>query len=142
MIVVIGVLVFWMVMWWLNQRLVAIDTGTNAALAWGINLAVPGIFGVTLLVLWEGITRGLEVPTVLLPPPSMIWERITNSLPILWADFQQTFLKAVLAGYVLGSADCYRSATSFPRFRSSVSRRSWSCGSASTGSPRPRSSSS
>ena len=24
----------------------------------------------------------------------MIWDRITNSLPILWADFQQTFMKA------------------------------------------------
>ncbi len=102
MMVVIGALVFWVAMWWLNQRLVAIDAGTNVALAYGINLAVPSIFGITLLVLWEGVTRGLEVPTVLLPPPSMIWERIVNSLPILWADFQQTFLKAVLAGYVLG----------------------------------------
>ena len=55
-------------------------------------------------MLWEGIVRGLEVPSVLLPPPSMIWERITNSLPILWADFQQTFLKAVLAGYLMGCA--------------------------------------
>ncbi len=32
----------------------------------------------------------------------MIWERITNSLPILWADFKQTYLKAVIAGYVMG----------------------------------------
>ena len=102
MTIVIGALVFWMVMWWLNQMLVTIDAGTNIALARGINLAVPFIFGVTLLVLWEGVTRGLDVPTVLLPPPSMIWERIVTSLPILWADFQQTFLKAVLAGYVLG----------------------------------------
>jgi NitT/TauT family transport system permease protein len=42
------------------------------------------------------------VPAVLLPPPSMIWERITNSVPTLWADFRQTYLKAVVAGYVLG----------------------------------------
>jgi NitT/TauT family transport system permease protein len=39
---------------------------------------------------------------VLLPPPSAIWQRIIVSLPILWADFQQTFLKAVLIGYALG----------------------------------------
>ena len=102
MTAVIAVLAFWLAMWWLNQRLVTIDAGANVVLARGINLAVPFIFGVTLLVLWEGITRGLDVPTVLLPPPSMIWERIVTSLPILWADFQQTFLKAVLAGYVLG----------------------------------------
>ncbi|NNF80528.1 MAG: ABC transporter permease [Rhizobiales bacterium] len=102
MILVIASLVFWLAMWWLNQRLVSVDTGTNQSLARTINLAVPVVFGITLLVLWEGITRGLNVPTVLLPPPSMIWERLINSLPILWADFQQTFLKAVLAGYVLG----------------------------------------
>ncbi|MCP5074098.1 MAG: ABC transporter permease [Rhodobacteraceae bacterium] len=99
---VIASLAFWLAMWWLNQRLVSVDTGTNQSLAQAINLAVPVVFGITLLVLWEGVTRGLNVPTVLLPPPTMIWERLINSLPILWADFQQTFLKAVLAGYVLG----------------------------------------
>jgi len=102
MTLVIAALVFWLAMWWLNQRLVAVDTGTNQTLGTVIDLAVPFIFGVTLLTIWELVVRGLEVPSVLLPPPSMIWERITNSLPILWVDFQQTFLKAVLAGYILG----------------------------------------
>jgi len=102
MSMVIAALVFWLAMWWLNQRLVAVDTGQNQSLARLINLIVPFIFGLTLFVIWELIVRGLEVPTVLLPPPSMIWERITNSLPILWQDFQQTFLKAVIAGYFLG----------------------------------------
>jgi NitT/TauT family transport system permease protein len=37
-----------------------------------------------------------------LPPPSMIWQRLVGSLPVLAADFQQTFLKAVLIGYALG----------------------------------------
>lgn len=99
---IIAALVFWLSMWWLNQRLVAIDTGTDLLKARVINLAVPLIFGATLFVIWELVVRGLEVSTVLLPPPSMIWERITNSLPILWQDFQQTFLKAVLAGYIMG----------------------------------------
>jgi NitT/TauT family transport system permease protein len=102
MSLVVAALVFWLTMWWLNQRLVAVDTGQNQTLARIINLVVPLIFGVTLFVIWELVVRGLEVPTVLLPPPSMIWERITNSLPILWQDFQQTFLKAVIAGYILG----------------------------------------
>ncbi|MEL6750796.1 MAG: ABC transporter permease [Pseudomonadota bacterium] len=94
-------LAFWIFAWWLNQRLVAIDTGHNLALSRAIGLAVPLIFGLTLFVLWELIVRGLDVPTVLLPPPSMIWERITNSTDILAADFVQTF-KAVFAGYILG----------------------------------------
>ncbi|MEM8648679.1 MAG: ABC transporter permease, partial [Pseudomonadota bacterium] len=101
MTLVLSALIFWVAMWWLNQRLVAVETD-NGGLARIINLAVPFIFGITLFVMWELIVRGLNVPSVLLPPPSMIWERIINSLPILWADFQQTFLKAVLAGYVLG----------------------------------------
>ncbi len=102
MTLVLSALIFWVAAWWLNQRLVRIDTATNVALARTINLAVPLIFGITLFVIWELVVRGLKVPSVLLPPPSMIWERIINSLPILWADFQQTFLKAVIAGYVLG----------------------------------------
>jgi NitT/TauT family transport system permease protein len=68
-----------------------------------VGLVIPLIFGLTLLFLWEVLTRGLGVPPILLPPPSQIGMRIANSLPILAADFQQTFLKAVLAGYVMGS---------------------------------------
>ena len=101
-LLLIATLLFWFAMWWLNQRLVRIDTGTNTTAQRGINLLVPLIFGVTLFVLWEGIVRALEVSPVLLPPPSAIWDRIINSLPILWADFRQTFMKAVIAGYVLG----------------------------------------
>ncbi len=60
------------------------------------------LFGLTLLALWEGITRGFDIPQVLLPAPSAIWTKMIGSGPILWADFVQTFLKAVLAGYALG----------------------------------------
>ena len=60
------------------------------------------IFGATLLFLWQAITVGAQVPTVLLPPPSMIAERFAGSLPILWADFVQTFVRAALFGYVVG----------------------------------------
>ncbi|MDD9911147.1 MAG: ABC transporter permease [Ahrensia sp.] len=101
-LLLIATLIFWIAMWWLNQRLVRVDTGTNAVAKRAIDLLVPFIFGITLFVLWEGVVRALEVSPVLLPPPSAIWERIINSVPILWADFQQTFLKAVIAGYVMG----------------------------------------
>ncbi|MDN2566569.1 ABC transporter permease [Aquibium sp. A9E412] len=95
------VILFWAAAWAVNEWLVRLKPG-SAALRRGIDIAVPALFGVTLLVVWEGLVRGFEVPTVLLPPPTMIWERITNSLPTLWADFQQTFLKAVLIGYAIG----------------------------------------
>ena len=102
MTLVIAALVFWLSAWWLNQRLVAIDTGLNRGLQHTINLGVPLLFGITLFVIWELVVRGLQVPFVLLPPPSMIGARVISSLPVLWADFQQTFLKSVLSGYVLG----------------------------------------
>ncbi|NRA89335.1 MAG: ABC transporter permease [Rhizobiales bacterium] len=97
----ISAIIFWLCAWALNQWLVK-QTSNNMFVNKGINIFVPLLFGVTLLVLWEGATQGFNVPTVLLPPPSMIWVRITSSLPILWVDFKQTFLHAVLIGYVFG----------------------------------------
>ncbi|MCR9135384.1 MAG: ABC transporter permease [Alphaproteobacteria bacterium] len=98
---VIGAVVFWIAAWLVNSWLARLrpESQTVGRL---INLAIPALFGVTLIVLWEGATRGFNIPSVLLPAPSMIWDRITASLDILWADFYQTFMKAVLAGYVLG----------------------------------------
>lgn len=58
----------------------------------GAHLLVPVLFGVTILILWEGFVRGFQVPSILqAPAPSMIWARLINSLPTLWADFSQTF---------------------------------------------------
>lgn len=91
---------FWILAWFANMALARINASGPAQTL--INLLIPALFGASLLALWEGVTQGFNVPTVLLPPPSMIWARITSSVPILWADFQQTYLKAVLAGYILG----------------------------------------
>jgi NitT/TauT family transport system permease protein len=63
---------------------------------------VPVAFGFWLLFLWEMATAGFGVPQVLLPTPSMIGVRFVNSIPILWADFFQTFVKAVITGYAMG----------------------------------------
>ena len=67
-----------------------------------VRLAVPLLFGLTILAVWELLVRGLEVPLVILPPPTMIAERFSNSLPILWEDFVQTFVKGALSGYFIG----------------------------------------
>jgi NitT/TauT family transport system permease protein len=92
--------IFWLAAWGVNQWLVSRRFKGPARRL--VDLTVPALFGVTLLVLWEGLVRGLDVPFVILPPPSAIWERLVSSVPTLWADFQQTYLKAVLAGYALG----------------------------------------
>jgi NitT/TauT family transport system permease protein len=92
---------FWLAAWLLNEWLVRVKP-SDPSRARAINIAVPIIFGVTVLVIWEGAVRGFGVPSILLPAPSMIWERLIASLPTLWADFSKNFLKAVLIGYALG----------------------------------------
>ncbi|MBZ8132910.1 ABC transporter permease [Afifella sp. IM 167] len=84
------------------MRGLAHRAGSGSLRARLISLSVPVVFGLWLLILWECIVRGAGVPTVLLPPPSDIAVRFASSLDILWADFRQTFLKAVIAGYVMG----------------------------------------
>jgi NitT/TauT family transport system permease protein len=91
-----AVLVVWLGAWWLNARLAA-----RAGSGWG-RLAPPLVFGVTLLVLWELIVRGLNVSPVLLPPPSAIAARIATSGAVLRADVVQTFFKGALSGYAIG----------------------------------------
>ena len=90
----------WLLAWVVVERLVADDAHPTLRVA--SRSMVPVLFGLTILFLWEAITRGAHVPQVILPPPSMIWARITASVPTLLADFQQTFLKAVLICYALG----------------------------------------
>ncbi|TWG94598.1 NitT/TauT family transport system permease protein [Mesorhizobium sp. J18] len=99
--ILLGALLFWACAWALNEWLVR-QKPASPAIKRLIGILVPAIFGITILVIWEGIVRGFNVPTVLLPPPSMIWTRLVSSLPTLWADFRQTFLKAVLIGYAIG----------------------------------------
>ncbi len=99
--IILFTIIFWLLAWILNNWLVKSEEKYRTLNK--INsIAVPLIFGVTLLVIWEGIVRGFNIPSVLLPPPSMIWERIINSTDILWLDFKQTFLRAVLIGYAIG----------------------------------------
>lgn len=97
----IAAVVFWLAAWALNEWLVRQHVRNPLARRIA-HVTVPLLFGITLLVLWEGIVRGFNIPSVLLPPPSAIWQRLVTSLPTLWADFRQTFLKSVITGYVLG----------------------------------------
>jgi len=68
------------------------------------------IFGLTILILWEGLVRGLNVSPVILPPPSAVAVRFAESLPILWGDFVQTAVKGALSGYLIGCAAAFATA--------------------------------
>jgi len=98
MLLVIFAFVLWGLAWWANTRLAnGPSSGTRV-----VQLLVPVIFGLTILMMWELVVRGLQVPLVILPAPSLIAARFATSLPLLWADFVQTFVKGALSGYVLG----------------------------------------
>jgi NitT/TauT family transport system permease protein len=96
-----GLAASWLFAWlFIDQLSKSIAGGAVSAT---LGLVIPLFFGLTLLVLWEILVRGLGIPHVLLPAPSQIWGQLTNSIPTLWADFQQTFLKGVLSGFALGT---------------------------------------
>ena len=98
MMYVVLALVIWAAGWWLNVRL---SNGASSD-AMVVKLAVPAIFGLTIVVVWELMVRGFEVNPVILPAPSSVIERIGQEGPILWADFKQTVLKGALVGYIFG----------------------------------------
>jgi NitT/TauT family transport system permease protein len=104
-------LIFWAAAWLLNVRL----SHSGLVRTRAGRLVVPAIFGITLLVVWEGIVRGLAVPGVILPPPSAIGARLVTELPTLWADFRQTFLKGALSGYVIGCGAAFLTAVAIDR---------------------------
>jgi NitT/TauT family transport system permease protein len=91
----------WLLAWALVSQLSAIKPRAGPA-GFLLKLAIPLIFGAWLLIFWQVIVIALQVPFVLIPPPSAIWLKLTSSVPILIADFRQTILKAVIAGYVMG----------------------------------------
>jgi len=99
----LALLACWSFAWLFVERL-SQAIRTHAVLGRWFGLLIPLIFGLALLFIWEIVTRGANVPQVLLPAPSQIWARLVTSVPTLVADFQQTFLKAVLAGYAMGCA--------------------------------------
>ncbi|HVJ32201.1 MAG TPA: ABC transporter permease [Terriglobia bacterium] len=76
-------------------------TGLPKARLWSI--LVPVIFGACLIYVWQAIIVAFEVPRVLLPAPTQIVSALIANFPTLMDDFRQTFLKAVIAGFVLGN---------------------------------------
>ncbi len=105
-------LALWLGLWALNAWLA---TGPLANRIWA-RAAVPLLFGITLLLLWEIAVRALSVPLVILPPPSLIGARFAESAPILWGDFVQTILRGALSGYVIGCGAAFVTAIAVDRF--------------------------
>jgi NitT/TauT family transport system permease protein len=99
---------FWMlvVAVWLAAAMCVMALATtrprSSALRKWLDIAVPALFGAVVFYLWEVSVRGFGVPPVLLPAPSAAAAKFASSLPILSADFVQTFVRGVLIGYAIG----------------------------------------
>lgn len=104
-------LVFWLGAWGLNAWL-ANSTWSETRL---VRIAIPVLFGVTLLVLWEGLVRAFGVSAVILPPPSAVAQTFVASTDILWEDFQQTVFKGALTGFAIGSTAAFLTAIAIDR---------------------------
>ncbi|MGR3615726.1 MAG: ABC transporter permease [Paracoccaceae bacterium] len=96
-------LIFWACAWGLNAWL------ANSAMrdTRPVRILVPVLFGVTLLVLWEGLVRGLGVSPVILPAPSVVAQTFAASTDTLWEDFQQTVFKGALTGFAIGASAAF-----------------------------------
>jgi len=105
----LGSLAFWAVAWWVNLLFAAMPRSRITA------LIVPGLFGATLLILWQGVVVGFQINPVLLPAPSAIGARFVTSIPTLWVDFVQTFIKGALSGYVIGCGAAFLTAIAVDR---------------------------
>jgi NitT/TauT family transport system permease protein len=101
-------LVAWIGGWLLNAALVRQNKGFAT-------FAIPVIFGVTILIIWHALVRGLNVPPVILPSPTAIGSALANNIPTLWADFVQTVLKSVLPGYIIGCGAAFLTALAIDR---------------------------
>jgi len=97
------VLSLWLAAWLAVDGLAAIDL-LDPRRQRLLDLGVAVTFGACVLFLWEVVTIGFGVPPVLLPSPSAIGTRFAASTAVLWADFVQTFVRAVLVGWAFGCA--------------------------------------
>lgn len=112
MTLVTAALVLWGLAWALNAWL----TGGIRHRSRAVRLTVPLVFGATILLDWELVVRGLNVPPAILPPPSRIAATFAESLPTLWGDFVQTILKGALSGLAMGVAAALVTAVLVDRF--------------------------
>ncbi len=104
-------LLFWLVAWAANVAMARSRWHASRA----VRTAVPVLFGVTILVLWEGLVRHFAVSPVILPTPSAVAARFSAETAVLWEDFSQTVLKGAFSGYLIGCAAAFLTAIAIDR---------------------------
>ncbi len=97
----LGCVAVWLAAWVLVELIVRKGPRRGWA-ARACAIAVPLVFGATVLFWWQMIVQGLGISGVILPPPSAVATRLVQSPGLFGLDFVQTF-KGLAAGFVIGS---------------------------------------
>lgn len=92
----------WFLTWYNLVELSAIKA-KNKFMELFLTIVIPLIFGSWIFFLWEVLTVGLSVPQVLLPSPSVIWRVFDGAGATFLADFNQTFVRSAIPGFIMGS---------------------------------------
>lgn len=87
---------------WRGMGLLSVITVRQRSARLLLDLGIPALFGAWLIFLWEALAIGFSVPRVLLPAPSMIGGVFGSAGATLVGDFHQTFIRAVLPGFIIG----------------------------------------
>lgn len=106
-------ILFWVVAWATNTGLAR----SRWSQARAVRIVVPMLFGLSILVLWEGVVRQFSVSPVILPAPTAIAERFSTETDVLREDWTQTVLKGALSGYVIGVLAAFLTAIAIDRSR-------------------------
>jgi NitT/TauT family transport system permease protein len=95
----LGALVLTVLTW----RAMALSAAlANAYESTAIHLSAPILLGAWTIYLWQVAVVGFDIPRVLLPPPGEIAMAMIASRHDLAADFVQTFVRAMIPGYLIG----------------------------------------
>ncbi|MXY34408.1 MAG: ABC transporter permease [Boseongicola sp. SB0664_bin_43] len=111
MTLVLAAIALLMAAWWLNMRIADSPLASSHV----GRVAVPLVFGVSVLATWELVVRGLDVPQVILPAPTVIAETFAAETGTLWIDFRQTALKGAISGYLIGCLAAFAVALAIDR---------------------------
>ncbi len=78
-------------------------------------ILVPAVFGGMLVYFWEIFTVGFSVPQILLPAPSVIYATFMADLATLWVDFEQTYIRSAVPGFLMGCGAGFLTAIAIDR---------------------------
>jgi len=80
----------WLLAWLCVEQLASVKS-MSRVLGTALAIVIPVIFGVWILVLWELLTRGFNVPQVLLPAPSAIAVAGLSAAQPMQHDLMKTY---------------------------------------------------